>query len=96
MKPDKAAMKALREERKDSVEAARKRMKEINKLMKQIREQLADGGKTVPEIAEATGLPPAKVLWGVATMRKFGTIVEGEEDGEYFRYEAAAAKEDAA
>jgi hypothetical protein len=93
MKPDKAALKALREERKALIQGARENSKARNKLMKQIREQLASGEKTVPEIAAATKIPPPQVLWCVATLRKFGEIVEGEEDGGYFRYAMAAAAE---
>jgi len=90
MKPDKAALKALREKREASIEKAKENVKSRNQVIRQIREQLKGGPKTVPEIAEATGLPCPQVLFCVATLRKFGGIVEGEQDGDYFRYQLAA------
>ena len=66
-------------------------MKENRKAVKAIKEQLRDEPRTVPEIAEATGLAPAKVLWFIATLKKYGEILEGDKDGGYFRYYLADA-----
>ena len=56
------------------------------KEIKAIREQLNEKGATVPEIAGATGIPSAEVMWYLATLKRYGLIVEGEKDGGYFRY----------
>ena len=52
---DKEALKKLREERRVWVENAKKSIKSQNQIIKQIKAQIADAAKTVPEIAQATG-----------------------------------------
>lgn len=89
-KGDKQALKALRQERKTSIERARNAIKTQNKDIKAIRAAMKDGGRTVPEIAEATGMPTAQVLMYVATLKKYGEVAEGPKDGDYFKYELAA------
>lgn len=87
----KEAMKRLRESRKQIIKATSARVKENRKAVKAIKEQLQDEAKTIPEIAEAIGLASAEVLWFVATLKKYGEIVEGDKDGGYFRYGLADA-----
>jgi len=85
----KEAMKKLRESRKDIIKATSARVKENRRAIKAIKEQLQDEAKTVPEVAAATGLASAEVLWFIATLKKYGEILEGEKDGGYFRYYVA-------
>ena len=85
----KEQMKKLREDRKPIIKAAAARMKRQRKEIKAIREELNEKGGTVPEIASATGIPSAEVMWYLATLKRYGRIVEGEKDGSYFRYELA-------
>ena len=87
----KEAMKKLRQSRKDITKATSARVKENRKAVKAIKEQLRSEARTVPEIAEATGLASAEVLWFIATLKKYGEIVEGDKDGAYFRYYLAEA-----
>ena len=87
----KEAMKKLRESRKHIIKATSARVKEQRKAIKAIKEQLQDEARTVPEIAEATGLASSEVLWFIATLKKYGEIVEGDKDGGYFRYSLAKA-----
>ncbi len=86
--PRKEAMKRLREARRDIIQSVAQRVKNQKKEADAIREVLKTGGLTVPELAEQTGIDPSAVLWLVATLKKYGEIVEGEKDGSYFRYEA--------
>ncbi len=85
----KEAMKKLRETRKQMIKATSARVKEDRKAIEGIKEQLRDEARTVPEIAEATGLASSAVLWFVATLKKYGEIVEADKDGGYFRYNLA-------
>jgi predicted Rossmann fold nucleotide-binding protein DprA/Smf involved in DNA uptake len=87
----KEMMKKLRESRKYIIKATSTRVKENRKAIKAIKEQLQDEAKTVPEIAEATGLASSEVLWFIATLKKYGEILEGDKDGGYFRYYLAEA-----
>ena len=82
----KEALKKLKAARKEQVAVATSRMKEQRKVLKAIKEQLGDAEMTVPEIAAATGLPTSEVLWYMATMKKYGEILEGPKDGSYYRY----------
>ena len=80
------ALKKLREARKPAIAATTARMREQKKAMEAIKGELQKGEGTVPEIAAATGLDAASVLWYLATMKKYGQVAEGAADGSYFRY----------
>lgn len=56
---------------------------------------LADGPKTVPEVAEALGSPSEEVMCWMMAMRRYGSIEEigrADEDG-YFQYKALNGNE---
>ncbi len=82
----KAALKKLIAARRPQMIAATARMKEQRRALKAIKECLAGAELPVPEIAAATGLPVSEVLWYVATLKKYGEILEGPKAGAYFRY----------
>jgi predicted Rossmann fold nucleotide-binding protein DprA/Smf involved in DNA uptake len=84
----KAALKQLRQERRQSIKNATAAMKAQRKTIKAIQQTLAAGAATVPEIAEHTRIPTDEVLWFIATMKKYGQIVEDGKDGGYYRYAA--------
>lgn len=85
----KEVMKALRESRQAQVKAATAKVKEQRRTIRLIKEQLKNGPGTVPEIATATGMNTDEVLWYVVSMKKYGTILEADKDGAYFRYQLA-------
>lgn len=89
---EKEAMKRLRDVRRESIKAAAARVKEQNQAVKAIMEQMKDRPRTVPEIAEATGIPSSDVMWYVATLKKYGQVLEADQDGSYFRYQSAASQ----
>ncbi len=89
--PEKEALKKLKAARKAQIVAATARMKEQRRALKAIKERLAGAELTVPEIAAATGLPVSEVLWYVATLKKYGEILEGPKAGSYFRYRLGQA-----
>ncbi len=80
-------MKKLRRERKKFIDGARERIKKQNKMIKALKEALADGAKTIPELAEIMGLKTDTVLIYVSTLKRYGVIGEGPKDGDYFKYE---------
>jgi len=67
-------------------------------MHKPILEAVADGEKTIPQIAEAIGAPTEETVYWVMGMRRYGMLVEtGEEDGDgYYSYAAVGAGLDAA
>jgi hypothetical protein len=82
----KDALKKLKAARKEQIAAITSRLQAQRRVVKAIKGQLAEAELTVPEIAEATGLPAAEVLWYVASLKKYGEILEGPKAGNYFRY----------
>ncbi|MGD8815390.1 MAG: hypothetical protein PVI78_13035 [Anaerolineales bacterium] len=82
-------LKSLREEHKETVAQTQALLKHNNAIRKQIREAMKSGPMTVPEVAEATGLPSDRVLWHVASMKKYDLVREVGMSGEYFQYELA-------
>ncbi|MCK9375301.1 MAG: hypothetical protein M0P73_04020 [Syntrophobacterales bacterium] len=91
---EKEALKELKAARKDQITAATARMKEQRQAVKAIKAQMEGAELTVPEIAAATGLPASEVLWYVATLKKYGEILEGPKAGGYYRYKLVPPAED--
>jgi hypothetical protein len=81
-----ATLKKLRDERGTAVNAAIERNKVRQAVRKQVRAALVVGPSTVPSLAAAAGLPTRDVLWHVASMRKYGQLVEDGQDGDYCLY----------
>ena len=79
-------LKKLREQHQETVARTQELLKEQNAIRRQIRQAMKDAPKTVPEVAEATGLPADQVLWHLTAMKKYDLVAEGEMDGEYFQY----------
>jgi predicted transcriptional regulator len=80
------ALKHLRAQHAETVRRGQQLIKEQNAMRRSIRRALQDGPRTIPELAQATGLPGPTVLWHVTAMRKRGSVVDaGLEDG-YCRY----------
>jgi predicted transcriptional regulator len=80
-------IKPLREARKENINRTREAIKEQNRIIKAIRQALAEGGKTIPGLAETVGMDTEVVLFYVSTLKKYGVIGEGRKEGSYFNYE---------
>jgi predicted transcriptional regulator len=70
--------------------SVREIIREEQIMRARILKLLADGGLTIPEIAEGLGAPTSEVTYWVMGMRKYGWVREDKEvtDEGYFRYEA--------
>jgi|APSaa5957512622_1039677.scaffolds.fasta_scaffold12539_4 Fic family protein len=84
---EKAALKQLRDQRKDRIKEIREMNKAQNKVIEEISEQIKTEGKTVPEIAQATGIETSQVLLYVSSLVEYGFVAEGAKEGDYFKYE---------
>ena len=82
----KAAMKKLRMERKELIAAASSTMKIQKKDIKTIKEFLEHRAATIPDIAEGINMPTDKTLWYMATLKKYGQIIEAQKEGAFFTY----------
>lgn len=83
---EKEKLKELCEQRKDRIKEIQLLVKEQNKIKQKIKEVLKDGPKTVPEISNSAGLPKDKTMYFVASLKKYGEILEGDKKGDYFVY----------
>jgi predicted Rossmann fold nucleotide-binding protein DprA/Smf involved in DNA uptake len=88
-KVDKDRLKALRQERAQAVTRAQKAIKEQNQIIKAIKAQIKDEGRTIPDIAQVVRMSTSQVLLYVATLKKYGEIIEDAKDGDYFKYRLA-------
>lgn len=82
----KDVLKKLREQRKVHIDRARKTIKESNRMVKSIKDAIADEPKTIPEIADVLGMDTAVVLLFVSGLKKYGEVIEHDKDGDYFKY----------
>lgn len=81
-----AVVRRLSQARAKEQAEARKRFKDGAAHRRAVVAQLGAGPATVPELAAATGIPPGEVLIIIATLRRYGTVVEDEQQESYFRY----------
>jgi predicted transcriptional regulator len=82
-------LKRLREEHRATVEQVQALLKEQKDIRRQICQVMRDAPKTVPEIAEASGLPAEQVLWHIIAMKKYDLVIEAGLCGEYYLYQRA-------
>lgn len=85
-------LKQLREAHSDTVVRTQALLKEQNAFRKRLRSAMADGPQTVPQIAQASGLPSDQVLWHLTAMKKYDLVAEVDMSGEYYRYELVREK----
>ena len=87
-----ATLKRLREDHKETVERTRVLLKEQNEIRRHICQATREAPKSVPQIAQMTGVPAHEVLWQITAMRKYGDVVETGDCGEYILYQAVKEK----
>ena len=80
-------LKQLRDEHHETVAQIQAQLKEQKNIRRQIGEAMGDAPKTVPEIAEASGLPAEQVLWHIIALKKYNLVVETGLSGEYYLYQ---------
>jgi predicted transcriptional regulator len=80
-------LKQLREEHKETVAQAQKKLKVQQALRRDICKWMREEPKTVPEVAEASGVPAHEVLWHITAMKKYGLVIETGMCGEYYLYQ---------
>lgn len=72
----------LRHQHQAEVSRAQALLKEQQRVRKTLREAMQSGPRTVPQLAEDTGLPACEVLWHVTAMKKYGLAEEAGMDEE--------------
>ena len=61
-------------------------VKEQNRIKAAILGSISASAKSVPEIAQATGVPSRIVLWYLAGLKKYGLIFEEGKKGTFYTY----------
>jgi predicted ArsR family transcriptional regulator len=79
---------SLRDQRRDQVSKSQALLKEQQAVRRSLQRALQAGPQTVPQLAEATGLPAHQVLWHVTALKKYGQVEEVgmDEDEVYYLY----------
>jgi transcriptional regulator with XRE-family HTH domain len=85
-------LKRLREQHAESVKRTQALLKEQKKVQQEICKVMRDTPKTVPEVAEAVGMPTHEVLWYIASYKKYGIVVEDGMCADYPLYRRAEEK----
>ena len=57
-----------------------------NHILKNIKESIKDVHRTIPEISQITNIASHEVLWYIMAMKKYGIVIEGEEQDGYYQY----------
>lgn len=86
----KQALKLFRERHGGVTDYLKQYTANFRRERKRLTEALQAAPATVPELARQTGLPPDRVLWHIAGMRKYGIAREVGPDGDYVKYEFLA------
>jgi predicted transcriptional regulator len=85
-------LKRLRAKHAETVTRTQTLLKEQKRVQKEICQFIRENSKTVPEIAEAVGMPSNEVLWYLASFRKYGIVVEDGMCADYPLYRKAEEK----
>ena len=77
----------IKQKRKVS-ESVKEKMKEFNRIKKLILKTLETEEKTIPQIAQETGLESDIVTYYLMTLQKYGSVEAGDVDdmGTYYFY----------
>jgi predicted Rossmann fold nucleotide-binding protein DprA/Smf involved in DNA uptake len=81
----KAALAAAKQDRGPAPPALLERQRATTRLHRQILEALGEE-RTVPELAEATGIDPAELMFHVNALRKYGRVEDAGKRGDYLTY----------
>ncbi|MFZ5858690.1 MAG: hypothetical protein ACOYZ6_17815 [Chloroflexota bacterium] len=85
-------LKRLREQHAATVERTQALLREQKRVQQEICKVIRDTPKSVPEVAEAIGMPANEVLWYMASFKKYGLIVEKGMCSDYPLYQKAEEK----
>lgn len=76
-------LKKLRELHAETVGHTQEALRAQKHIQKEISQAISGQPSTVPEVAEATGLPSHEVLWWLASLRKYGVVAEDGMRADY-------------
>ncbi len=86
-------LKNLRKEHAMTVKRTQALLREQKHIQNEICKLLRDNPMTVPDVAEKIGMQSKKVLWYMASYKKYGLIIETGMCGDYPLYQKAEEDE---
>ncbi len=90
-KKEKQPIQVLRERRGGVSKELIALNREQKQIQKKLLNSLKEGPKSIPALSKETEISSHKVLWYIVGLKKYGEVVEGEEEDGYYKY---ALKED--
>ena len=82
----KRPIEELRERRGGMTPELKTYFTEQQRIFKALRTALANGPRTVPQLAKECGLPSPTVMWHVMAMRRYGEVLDGPEQDRHLLY----------
>jgi hypothetical protein len=82
----KRPIETLRERRGGISPELKTYFSEQQKIFKSLRTSLANGPRTVPQLASECGLPAPVVMWHLMAMRRYGEVLDGPEQDRHVLY----------
>ena len=82
----KKPIQLLRERHGGVSEELKMKTRTQTSIIKKIKESIENASKTVPEIEQITNIPSHEVLWYLMAMKKYGIVIEGDEQEGYYQY----------
>lgn len=79
-------LKAARARRGPTDPVKTEAYKQSKEKQNRILKAVADEARTVPQIAEMTGLTTQEVMWWIAALRKYDRIQDDGKRGDYLAY----------
>ena len=81
----------MRKKYSATVKQAQSLLKEQQAVRKLLEKAMTNGPRSVLQLARETGLSTDDVLWHVASMKKYGSLLEAgmDESGNYYLYAMA-------
>jgi len=81
-------LKELRRQHGDRVKQTQELLKTRQSVRKALERAMQDAPRSVPHLAEQTGIPAHEILWHIAAMKKYGMVEETgtDESGDYYVY----------
>jgi len=88
---DRKPIQVLAERHGGASPELKERLKQQRAARKRILGALADGPLTVAQVADASALPKHEALWYLMALKKYGEVVEAQEQDDCYTYDLAAA-----
>jgi predicted transcriptional regulator len=78
----------LRKQHSERAKVAQELLRAQQQVRKTLQRAMRSAPRSVPQLAEQTGISAHEVLWHIAAMKKYGLIEETgmDEAGEYYLY----------